>query len=140
MLGKTIALRAGVLSVIGVMPPSFFGETVGERPDAWVPLAMHGDGTAGAARLRDVPGSVEKIMWPHGFGRLRPGVGLEQAQANANVVFQQGLTSYYGTLADEATRKRFLDQRLRFREASTHDGTALRNSGRVPAHSRARRE
>ena len=54
-------------------------------------------------------------MWLHVFGRLQPGVSLERAQANANVVFQQGLTTYYGSMADAAMRKRFLDQRLALR-------------------------
>src|SRR5262245_38934929 len=37
VLNQSIAFRGGVVSVIGVMPASFFGETVGERPDVWVP-------------------------------------------------------------------------------------------------------
>jgi hypothetical protein len=103
--------RGGVVSVIGVMPASFFGETVGERPDAWVPLAMQAVVLPGRDWLRDKPGSVEKIMWLHAFGRLAPGVSLERAQAQSNVVFQQGLAAYYGSMADAEKRKRFLDQR-----------------------------
>ena len=118
-VGATIALRTGLFSVIGVMPPSFFGETVGERPDAWVPLSMQATVLPGRPWLRDQPGSVEKVMWLHGFARLRPGVALDRAQANANVVFQQGLSGYYGSVADETTRKRFLDQRLRLKAAAT---------------------
>ena len=49
VLGQAIALRGGVVSVIGVMPARFFGETVGERPDAWVPLAMQAVAHAGPA-------------------------------------------------------------------------------------------
>src|SRR4029079_17226097 len=119
VLGRTIALRSGVLSIIGVAPERFFGETVGERPDAWVPLAMQGAVLPGRDWLRDKPGSVEKVMWLHVFGRLRPGVSRETAQANANVVFQQGLAAYYGTLADPNMRKGFLDQRLVVRDAAT---------------------
>ena len=62
------------LQVIGVAPPAFFGETVGERPDAWMPLAMQPTVLPGRAWLHDEPGSVEKVMWLHVFGRLRPGV------------------------------------------------------------------
>jgi predicted permease len=119
VLGRTIALPSGTLSVIGVMPPSFFGETIGERPDAWVPLAMQAMVLPGRDWLRDQPGSVEKVMWLHLFGRLRPGVSLERAQANANVTFQQGLSTYYGSMADAETRKRFLNQRLQLKPAAT---------------------
>ena len=93
MLGRTFALRSGVLSIIGVAPEWFFGETVGERPDAWVPLAMQAAVLPGRDWLHDKPGSVEKVMWLHVFGRLRPGVSRDTAQANANVVFQQGLAA-----------------------------------------------
>ncbi len=119
VLGRTIALRSGVLSIIGVAPEWFLGETVGERPDAWVPLAMQGAVLPGRDWLHDKPGSVEKVMWLHVFGRLRPGVSRDTAQANANVVFQQGLAAYYGTLADENVRKGFLNQRLVVRDAAT---------------------
>jgi predicted permease len=119
VLGRTIALRGGVLSVIGVAPASFFGETVGERPDAWVPLAMQTTVLPGRDWLHDQPGSVEKLMWLHVFGRLGPGVTLERAQASANVIFQQGLAAYYGSMADADARKRFLDQRLRLKDAAT---------------------
>ena len=40
VVGRPIAFRAGLVSIVGVAPESFFGETVGERPDVWVPLAM----------------------------------------------------------------------------------------------------
>ena len=118
-LGRPIALSDGVLSVIGVMPASFFGETVGERPDAWVPLAMQTTVLPGRDWLHDQPGNVEKVMWLHLFARLRPDVSRERAQAHVNVVFQQGLAAYYGSMADAETRKRFLDQRLRLRDAAT---------------------
>jgi predicted permease len=119
VLGRTIALRGGTFSVIGVAPPAFFGETVGERPDAWVPLAMQRMVLPGRDWLRDQPGNVEKVMWLHAFARLRPGVTLERADAKVNLMFQQGLTSYYGSIADAEMRKGFLDQRLKLRGAAT---------------------
>jgi predicted permease len=119
VLGRPIALSGGVLSVIGVMPAPFFGETVGDRPDAWVPLAMQATVLPGRDWLHDQPGNVEKVMWLHLFARLRPDISRERAQAHVNVVFQQGLAAYYGSMADAETRKRFLDQRLRLRDAAT---------------------
>jgi predicted permease len=119
VLGRPVVLASGTLSVIGVMPREFFGETIGERPDAWVPLAMQGMLLPGRDWLHDQPGNVEKVMWLHLFGRLPHGASLEQAQANANVIFQQGLSAYYGSMADAKTRKEFLDQRLRLRPAAT---------------------
>jgi predicted permease len=131
VIGRPIALRGGVVSIVGVAPASFFGETVGERPDAWAPLAMQATVLPGRDWLRDAPGSVEKVMWLHLFGRLGPGVTLERAQASANVIFQQGLAAYYGSVADADTRARFLDQRLRVQHAAT-GASALRRSFSEP--------
>jgi predicted permease len=131
VLGSTIALRGGAISVIGVAPRSFFGETVGEQPDVWIPLAMQSTVLPGRDFLRDAPGSVEKIMWLHVFGRLRPGVTAERAQAAANVTFQQGLAAYYGSIGDAATRKRFMEQHLTVRNAATGAST-LRDSFSEP--------
>jgi predicted permease len=117
--GRSIAFRGGALSVIGVMPASFFGETVGDRPDVWVPLAMQATVLPGRDWLHDQPGTFEKVMWLHAFGRLRAGVPLERAQADANVIFQQGLADYYGSMADPEMRKRSLDQRLQLTAAAT---------------------
>jgi putative ABC transport system permease protein len=131
VLGRTIAVKAGVLSVIGVAPSTFFGETVGERPDVWAPLAMQSALLPGRDWLHDQPGSMEKVMWLHVFGRLRPGVTLQQTQADANVIFQQGLATYYGSLADAELRKRFLDQRLTLKPAAT-GASSLRSGFREP--------
>ena len=131
VLGRSIAFRGGVVSVIGVTPSSFFGETVGERPDVWVPLAMQAALLPGRDWLRDQPGSVEKVMWLHVFGRLRPGVTLDRAQAEANTIFTQGLAAYYGSIADAGLRKRFLDQRLVLKQAAT-GASSLRGNFREP--------
>jgi predicted permease len=73
--------------------------------------------------LRDEPGSVEKIMWLHVFGRLAPGVSLERAQASANLVFQQSLNAYYDSIADAETRTRFRKQHLEVIPAATGAST-----------------
>ena len=130
-IGSSIALRGGIVSIVGVAPASFFGETVGERPDVYIPLAMQSAVLPQRDWLHDEPGSVEKNMWLHVFGRLRPGVTLERAQADANAIFKQGLSAYYGTVSDAATRKEFLDQKLTLRAAAT-GASSLRDSFSEP--------
>ena len=130
-IGRTMTFRGGVVSIVGVMPASFFGETVGDRPDAWIPLAMQPTLSPGRNWLRDEPGSVEKIMWLHIFGRLAPGVSLERAQASANLVFQQGLIPYYASLADADTRTRYLQQHFEATPAAT-GASAIRGSFAEP--------
>jgi predicted lysophospholipase L1 biosynthesis ABC-type transport system permease subunit len=69
--------------------------------------------------LHDKPGSVEKIMWLHAFGRLRPGVTIDRAEADSNLIFQQGLADYYGAALTAEDQKKELDQRLKLRSAAT---------------------
>jgi predicted permease len=118
ILGTKVTIRQGVFSVIGVAPASFFGETVGERPDVWLPLAMQPAVLPGRDWLHDKPGDVEKVMWLHVFGRLKPGITVDKAEAAANVVFQQGLAAYYGSVLTPEARKEFLNQRLKVRPAA----------------------
>jgi len=130
-IGRTIALRGGIVSIVGVAPATFFGETVGERPDVWIPLAMQAAVLPRRDWLHDDPKSVEKNMWLHVFGRLQPGTTLERAQADANVIFQQGLAAYYSSIADAGSRNQFLDQRLKLRAAAT-GASSLRTSFSEP--------
>jgi predicted permease len=104
VLGTSITIRQGVFSIIGVAPPSFFGETVGQRPDVWAPLTLQPVVLPGREWLHENPGDRDKVMWLHVFGRLKPGVRIETAQAAANVTFQQGLAAFYGS-AERATRQ-----------------------------------
>jgi len=130
-IGSTIALPGGIVSIIGVAPASFFGETVGERPDVWIPLAMQSTVLPRRDWLHDEPGKAEKVMWLHVFGRLRPGVTIDRAQADANVIFQRGLTAFYSSLADAAVRKQFGNQQLKLSVAAT-GASSLRSSFSEP--------
>ena len=78
VLGKTVALRKVALTIIGVAPRGFIGETSGQQPDLWIPLRMQPSVLPGDDRLHDTP--PVKKMWLHVFGRLKPGVTLAQAE------------------------------------------------------------
>ena len=110
IVGTTMTIRKAALTVIGVTPRAFIGETHGQQPDFWLPLRMQPALIPGRDRLRDTP--PEKSMWLHVFGRLKPGVTNEQAEAQSNAVFKAGLESFYGALASGESRRVFLDQRL----------------------------
>jgi predicted permease len=130
-IGRTMTFRGGPVSIVGVMPASFLGETVGDQPDAWIPLAMQATVLPGRDWLREKPGNVEKVMWLHVFGRLASGVSPERAQASANLVFQQGLAPYYDSIADAETRTRSLNQHLEATPAAT-GASAIRASFAEP--------
>ncbi|MBV8895825.1 MAG: ABC transporter permease [Acidobacteriaceae bacterium] len=117
ILGKTFRVRQAVFTVIGIAPPGFFGENVGQKPDIWVPLSMELQVMPGRDYLHPLPNPIEKAMWLHVFGRLQPGYTLAQAQSEANSIFKRGLEASYASLAADA-RKRFMDQHLKLRPAA----------------------
>jgi predicted permease len=115
VLGKVVRINSAALTIIGVAPPGFFGETVGSAPEIWIPMMMEPDVNPGRQWLHDDEAAVERVMWLQVMGRLKPGVTLKQAQANMSVVFQQLLASYNipGLSADQ--HKSVLDQKIEVR-------------------------
>jgi predicted permease len=111
-LGKVVKLGKTSLTIVGVAPPGFFGETVGQSPDLWVPIMMEPDVKPGREWLHDDESKVTRVMWLQVMGRLKPGVSLKQAQANISVVFQQILNAYQVPGLSAEQRRNQLEQRL----------------------------
>ncbi|MGO9338669.1 MAG: ADOP family duplicated permease [Terracidiphilus sp.] len=86
VLGKTIRIEGTNYTIVGVAPPGFFGTTVGESPDFWVPLSMEKEMSPGWNGLDD-----KWFQSLYLIGRLKPGVTAEQAEANTNLLFKQYL-------------------------------------------------
>jgi predicted permease len=91
VIGQTVRIASRNYTIIGVTAPEFFGASVGEAPDAWLPISM----------LSEFPpymdfhnANLVQTSWA--FGRLKPGVTIAQASANVNLLFQQLLRSYVG--------------------------------------------
>ena len=90
-VGATVTIGETVYTIVGVAPPEFFGVTVGQSPDLWVPLAMEKEMSPGWNGLdKDLFQSL------YIFARLKPGVGEAQASANTNLLFQQIIHGYAG--------------------------------------------
>jgi len=88
VLGRKIQVHQTSFEIIGVAPAGFFGETVGEEPDVWVPMTMQEAIYPGDDLLSAFPaGTIDQRMWLQVMARLKPGVTLAQANANVNVVF-----------------------------------------------------
>jgi predicted permease len=89
--GATISIGPTLYTIIGVAQPGFFGMTVGQSPDLWIPLTMQKEVCPDRYGLAD---NLFRSL--HVIGRLKPRVGVEQAQANTDLVFRQILRSYKG--------------------------------------------
>ena len=127
-LGRTIQIRNTSFEIVGVTPPGFFGETVGEAPDVWVPITMQDAIYPGPDLLGPSPeGILNQHIWLQVMGRLRPGISVAQANASLNVVFKRLTESLVGPGIPAEQRRDFLDQRLKvqsaMRGASTLQGS-----------------
>jgi predicted permease len=83
-VGQTLRINNYPFTVIGITPPGFYGDTVGDAQDFWMPVTMQEQIIPGRKWLEDYDAS-----WLHSIARLKPGVSVEQAAANANLVVQQ---------------------------------------------------
>lgn len=88
-LHHTLRLGEKIYNIVGVAPTEFFGTTVGEAPDAWVPLSMTDFMPPGWGGHKDNFSESLFIL-----GRLKPGVTVAQATANVNVLFRQILRGF----------------------------------------------
>jgi predicted permease len=89
VLGKRLTIGSTVFSIVGVAPQEFFGTKVGESPDIWIPLSMQKEIPPGWNGYND-----EMFESLHLMARLKPGVGMAEANANANLLFQQILRGF----------------------------------------------
>ncbi len=95
VIGKTLTIGSTAYTIIGVAPPEFFGTSVGESPDLWIPAAMIAKvppAWGGETGLRDPSFQSFYIL-----ARLKPGVTVAQAGAQVNVLFKQSLRERVGS-------------------------------------------
>ncbi len=116
VVGRTLLIGDTAFAIVGVMGPEFFGETVSNTPDMWIPLKTQPLILPGRDYLNVRPNPAEKVMFLHVFGRLKPGVDMAAASSQVNVLFDQLLESEAGTALSGESRTRFLNQDIRMRE------------------------
>lgn len=92
VLWKRIDLEGLPFMIIGVAPPDFLGETVGDATDIWATMSLM------PAAQRTAPG----FTWLNLMGRLKPGVHAQQASEDLMALLPQ--------LADSASRGGFIDR------------------------------
>ncbi len=98
VLGQTIKIGSTLYTVIGVAPSEFFGVTVGQSPDVWIPLAMEKQISPGWNGLED-----KLFQSLYIIGRRKPEISISQASANTNALFKQILQVYAGQQPDSKT-------------------------------------
>ena len=92
IIGKTQRMNGVLHTIIGVAPEGFYGTFVGWAMKFWVPASMEDTFEAGGYKLED-----RGERWIEAYGRLKPGVRLEQAQQEVSAVAKRLETDYPAT-------------------------------------------
>ena len=82
IVGRTLTLNRTPFTVVGVAPEGFTGTLLGGGPSVWVPMSMHDVVQPNFDWYEQRRG-----LFLFAFGRLKPGVGVEAANANLRAVF-----------------------------------------------------
>ncbi len=82
-LGQPLEINKAVVTIAGVAPPEFNGETQGNAPDVWLPMSV-----APQAMATDWL-NAPKSFWLTAMARLKPGVSPVQAQAAYEALYHQ---------------------------------------------------
>ena len=91
VVGKSIFLNGLPFTVVGVAPEPFRGPIVWMRADLYVPLAM-APALAGGSQQNEL--EMRGLRGLRVQGRLKPGVSVRQAAAEARVISQQLAQAY----------------------------------------------
>ena len=81
VVGRTQVLSGLPHTIVGVAPKGFYGTFVGYAFQFWVPVSMQAQFQGGGYRLED-----RGARWIEGFVRLKPGVTMDQAQAELSAI------------------------------------------------------
>ena len=77
IVGRTITINQTLFTVIGVMPPKFYGVVLDtESMDMWLPITMQQE-----VMLQPSLIDPHGLYWMHMMARSKPGVPVAQAQA-----------------------------------------------------------
>jgi predicted permease len=79
ILNETLVINGKALTVVGVAPRGFTGTTLGNNPDVFVPVTMRAAMEPGFNGFEN-----RRTYWAYVFGRLKPGVSMQQAQVAIN--------------------------------------------------------
>src|SRR6202790_5053832 len=88
VIGGTFTINGQSMTVVGIMPPGFFGDTLRSDPaDFWIPLAMEPNLDRDDSFLNQ-----SSEFWLYTVGRLQPGTDPVQVQVKVKTEIEQWLS------------------------------------------------
>src|SRR5258708_801513 len=86
IIGKRLQINGYPITIVGVSQAGFDGTDPGLAPQIRVPVMMNAEINQGSTRLES-----RRFRWVNAFGRLKPGVTMQQAKAGLQPLFHQYL-------------------------------------------------
>lgn len=84
VVGRTMTVNGQALKIIGIAPQGFIGTTFGVSPRVYVPVTLRR--LMEPTTPRDSSAN-RRAYWLYLFGRLAPGISMEQASAELNGIY-----------------------------------------------------
>ncbi len=88
VLNQTMVVNGQTMTIVGVAPRGFEGTTLGVSPKVFVPITMRGYMQPNFRGWTN-----RQSYWAYLFGRLRPGISIEQARASLNTQYSATINS-----------------------------------------------
>ncbi|HEV3199591.1 MAG TPA: ABC transporter permease [Bryobacteraceae bacterium] len=121
VLGQSIRIEKTPFTIVGVAPPEFFGISVDDPPDVWLPVSTVGYVFPGLSWLDGKNNNFLMIV-----GRLRPGISPQQASAVLTPVSIQIDIERNGPPVNEKDRRKLFESKLKL-ESAAKGNSFLRN-------------
>ena len=103
MAGANLMIEGSPVTIVGIAPPGFFGDTLGPfPPDFWIPLADEP-----IIRGRNSLLSATDQHWLYIIGRVKPGASLPAIESRVNAELHQWFLANFP--AKGADSQRMLD-------------------------------
>ena len=110
VLNDALVVNGQSLTIVGVAPRGFDGTTLGSQPEVFVPITLRALMEPGFKGFEN-----RRTYWAYVFGRLKPGVSIEQATAGINAPYKALINDVDAPLQtgmSEQTMKRFRARQL----------------------------
>ncbi len=105
VVGRIMKINGHSMTIVGVAPRGFTGTTTGSLPQVFVPISMRGVFQTNFSGFEN-----RRSYWIYLFGRLKPGVSMEQAKASLDGIVRPILTDVEAPLQgamSDVTLERF---------------------------------
>jgi predicted permease len=129
ILNHPLIVNGQPLTIVGVAPYGFRSTTLGLEPEVFVPITLREQLVPWASGFDN-----RRSYWAYVFGRLKPGVSIEQARAGLNALYRPIITDVEAPLQtgmSEQAMARFLAKEVGV-EPGRRGQSSVHGEARVP--------